>query len=277
MTFPRAQWRLLYTPPADGATNMAIDEAIMLSVADGTSLPTLRFYTWSPPCLSLGYAQDPQEVIDLEACRTLGYTWVRRPTGGRAVLHIDELTYSITAPQSDPRMHGGILPSYKRISAGLIAGLRRLNILAEQVPHRPNHPSPSAACFEVPSYYEIAVDGRKLIGSAQTRRRGVVLQHGSLPLYGDVARIVDVLQLTPPQRASLRQTLRARATTLTEAAGRPLSFDEVAAALTQGISEVLNLELIPGELTALEKERADHLREVRYNTEASATKQKLGR
>ena len=100
---PRSTWRLVSMRAHDGATNMAIDEAIMIAVAEGRSPPTVRFYGWTPPCVSIGYAQSMRETVDLDACRAHGYTWVRRPTGGRAVLHVDELTYSITAPQGEPR------------------------------------------------------------------------------------------------------------------------------------------------------------------------------
>ncbi len=94
---PPATWRLINTGASDGAANMAIDEAIMRSVAEGGSPPTLRFYGWAPPCVSVGYSQSVRKEIDLERCLERGYTWVRRPTGGRAILHIDELTYSVVS------------------------------------------------------------------------------------------------------------------------------------------------------------------------------------
>ena len=124
-SLPRATWRLLITPPADGATNMAVDEAILHALADGVGQPTVRFYQWQPPCLSLGYNQTWRDV-NTAACAARGYTWLRRPTGGRAILHIDELTYSIIAPEVEPRVHGGITESYRRLSQGLLAGLRSL-------------------------------------------------------------------------------------------------------------------------------------------------------
>ena len=125
--YPFATWRLLRSTPADGATNMAVDEAILRVVATGQVPPTLRFYAWKPACLSLGRAQ-PLADADLEALQAAGFDLVRRPTGGRGILHVDELTYSVVAPQVEPRVTGGIMESYRRLSAGLMRGLERLGV-----------------------------------------------------------------------------------------------------------------------------------------------------
>lgn len=258
----RATWRLLDTGAHDGIVNMAVDEAILLAVAEGRSLPTLRFYTWAPPCVSVGYAQSLRSEVDLEACRQRGYTWVRRPTGGRAVLHIDELTYSVTAPQDEPRVRGDILTSYRRLSLGLVSGLRRLGCAVTQAGEVPAAPgaAQSAACFDVPSHYEVTALGRKLVGSAQVRRRGVVLQHGALPLRGDVSRLADVLALPEAARGVLRETLRQRAVALDEVVGRPIEAMEVVTELALGFAGALNLRLEPGHLSAFEEDAVADLR-----------------
>ena len=129
--YPPATWRLIVDGEADGATNMAVDEAILSHVSEGRSQPTLRFYAWSPPCLSLGRSQ-PLADVDLAACRAAGVDIVRRPTGGRAILHTDELTYSVALPQDDPRVAGDVVDSYRRISEGLLAGLHQLDVEAVQ-------------------------------------------------------------------------------------------------------------------------------------------------
>ncbi len=258
---PAATWRLLNTGLADGATNMAIDEAIMQAVAEGRSPPTLRFYGWQPPCVSVGYAQSLRAEIDLEACRRKGYDVVRRPTGGRAVLHIDELTYSVVAPRDEPRVAGDILTSYRRLSQGLIAGLRLLGCEAVEADRRGERvETASAACFEVPSHYEVTALGRKLIGSAQVRRRNAVLQHGALPLCGDVSRLAEVLALPPLERERLRVRLRQRAVALDEALGRGVDFERVVVALGEGFARALNLTLVCGELSEEESEIAELLR-----------------
>ncbi len=256
----RERWRLLLHGSADGATNMAIDEAIGTLVASGKSLPTLRFYAWQPYTVSLGRHQAPEEV-DLEECARRGYGVVRRMTGGRAVLHAEELTYSVSAPRDDPRMAGGVLDAYRFLSLGLMEGLRILGVPVEQAgPDARAGEDVSAACFEVPSAYEITVRGRKLIGSAQSRRQGFVLQHGAIPLAGDVAEIAECLALPPEEREALRKSLRARATTLEEALGRRVTFGEAALAMARGFARALNLELVPGELTAEEQRLVVELR-----------------
>jgi lipoate-protein ligase A len=264
-SLPRATWRLLITPPADGATNMAIDEAILHALADGVGQPTVRFYQWQPPCLSLGYNQTWREV-NTAACAARGYTWVRRPTGGRAILHIDELTYSIIAPEVEPRVHGGITESYRRLSRGLLAGLRSLgaDVFQAQTEKVVNRQA-GAACFDTPSNYEITVAGKKLIGSAQVRRRGQVLQHGALPLRGDLDRIFECLQ--QPRDGARCASLREQALTLEEAVGHPVTFDEVAAALTAGFADALNLHLEPGDLSAHEQQLVVRLRNTRYTAD----------
>lgn len=267
-----ADWRLLQTGLADGATNMAIDEAILWAVAKGKSPPTLRFYGWQPPCLSIGYSQSMEGEVDVERCREAGIDFVRRPTGGRAILHADELTYSVVAPQAEPRVAGGVVESYRRLSAGLIAGLQALGVEAYQA----LTPTPlqegrgegqSAACFDAPSSYEITVGGKKLVGSAQVRKQGAVLQHGSLPLEGDIARIFDFLKVSSEERREeLKRELRAKATSLELALGYSVPFDEVAQHLAAGFAQALNLRLIPGQLSQYELALAEKLRQEKYTT-----------
>ena len=257
--YPLAIWRLLRSAPANGATNMAVDEAILRAVAVELVPPTLRLYAWEPACLSLGRAQ-PLADVDLQALRAAGFGLVRRPTGGQAILHADELTYSVVAPQEEPRVAGGIVESYRRLSAGLVHGLRRLGVVDLVANQRVGNRRPEGpVCFEVPSDYEITVGGCKLVGSAQMRAQGVVLQHGALPLYGDVARICPLLSAHPdPAR------VRARAATVEEALGRPVTWDESVDALAAGFAQALNLRLEPGMLTDEERAWAEELRAERY-------------
>ncbi len=243
------RWRLLRHDAAPGAENMAIDEAIGRAVTDGLALPTLRFYAWAPPCVSLGRNQ-PFEALDVDACVARGYHIVRRPTGGRAILHTDELTYSVAAPAGHPLMAGMILDAYLRISHGLVEGLRCLGIAAEEAPGSNRAgPDVSAACFEVPSAYEILAGGRKLLGSAQSRTSKVVLQHGSLPLTGDLTRLIDCLAFAQPeQKEALRDSLAHHATTVEEITGRLVTMQEAAAAMVEGFQTALNIVLEPGVL-----------------------------
>jgi lipoate-protein ligase A len=253
---------------------MAIDDAILRAVAEGLAPPTLRFFGWTPPCLSLGYAQ-PAGEVDRQRLARFGYGLVRRPTGGRAILHTDELTYSVIAPMDEPRVRGGVVESYQQLSAGLLAGLARLglNVRADKE-YGPAEAgmAKGPVCFEVPSNYEITVGAgqpRKLLGSAQVRKQGVVLQHGTLPLTGDIGRICDALVFdSEAERQRVRHRVHTRATTVAEVIGREVSWDEAAAALTQGFAAALNLVLQEGPLTPAEITLAEQLRAEKYATEA---------
>ena len=191
-----ADWRLLLDPPAPGAWNMAVDEVLLDGVADGSAPPTLRFYGWAPPCLSLGYFQ-AFEVVDVAGCQSLGVDIVRRPTGGRAILHDRELTYSVALPLRLLGIDGGVLPSYHRLSLALARGLERLGVPVRLAPgtaaqHVTDH---GPVCFDRPSAHEILLDGRKLVGSAQVRRATAILQHGSILIEPRIGRLLACLRL----------------------------------------------------------------------------------
>ena len=259
-----SQWRLVITQPADGASNMAIDQAIGEAVAAGDVLPTLRFYRWNPPCVSLGQSQSA-ELLDLNRCAHLGWDIVRRTTGGRAVLHHDELTYSIAAPLNEPRVAGGVLKSYQRLSLGLLTGLQLMGATPQRATSdKPVLSQQSAACFEIASDYELTIDGRKLIGSAQKRSRNLVLQHGSIPLSGDIAQLVAGLQLTSNKRAALQTQLRSQATTFAQVLGRRVDSAELIPHLTQGFATALNIKFITTPLSQHEQTRAVQIRAEKF-------------
>lgn len=265
---PRATWRLLLTQSYAGATNMAIDEAIAEAVRAGESLPTVRFYQWQPACLSLGRLQSA-ESVDFTRCRELGWDVLRRASGGRAVLHIDELTYSITAQESNPLMAGGVMPSYRRLSEGLLAGLAQAGLIADQTQQTSQSAiTKGPICFDLPSAYEITYNGRKLIGSAQKRSRGIVLQHGAIPLHGDIARIVDGLQMTDTERASERQRLRSLATTVSAELTTPLDLDRFVRHLVGGFIKKLNISFIIGQLSTSEQALATKIHIEKYANSA---------
>lgn len=253
-------WRLLITDPAPGSWNMAVDEAIARCAADGLSPTTLRFYQWQPGAVSLGRHQ-PLADVDRVQVERRGYGLVRRPTGGRAILHIDELTYSIAGRTEDESLQGAVLDSYNRLSEGLVLGLRHLGLDAAKAPGTNRAgPDVSPVCFEVPSAYEIIAGPYKIMGSAQSRRGGYVLQHGSLPLHGDITRLVDVLAASDEAtRESLRQTLRERAATVETLLGRRVTFWEAAAVLIDGLTTAMDIDLEEGELSTAELDLARSL------------------
>lgn len=260
-------WRLILSKDELGAWNMALDEAILMSTARRTTPPTLRLYAWHPATLSLGFAQ-PANDVDIKRLKKNNWGLVRRPTGGRAILHVDELTYAIAVPQDDPLLAGSLLESYRTISRALLAGLNHLNISAagektynNDTPVKTTNP----VCFEMPSNYEITASGKKLIGSAQARKYEGILQHGSLPIKGDITRITQVLNYdTENERAVAAVNLSARATTLEALLGSPPPWQTVAQAVIKGFADTFSINLEPGQPADVEMEIARELMNTKY-------------
>lgn len=259
---PLAKWRLLLSGSAEGPYNMALDEAILQCVGEQISPPTLRLYTWDPPCLSLGFSQ-PITDIDLPALEANGWQLCRRPTGGRAILHTDELTYAVIGPIDDPLLQGGVLESYRRIAAALqntLSGLG-LDARADKEYDLPAEVSKNGAvCFEAPSNYEITVQGKKIFGSAQARKAYSVLQHGSLPLYGDLTRITTAVR--HPDKASRKiaaERLLAHAATVEMLLGEKITWQKAAETFVEAFQATLNIQLQPGSLSEEETQRASKL------------------
>jgi lipoate-protein ligase A len=258
-------WRLLITPPAHGAWNMAVDESILEHIGRGESAPTLRLYAWNPPCLSLGHAQ-PFSDVDATRLKQRGWEVVRRATGGRAILHTDELTYSVIAPPNEPRVEGSVLESYNRLAQALLLAVKELEIPVEMKEGKANESAtPNPVCFEVPSTYEITVNGKKLIGSAQARKKEGVLQHGSLPLTGDLTRICQALVFeNESAREEASKRLLERATTVESALGAEISWEKAKQAFIHAFETQLGLSFESGDLSESESKRAEELVKEKY-------------
>ncbi len=245
---------------------MAVDDAILQAVCEQKSPCTLRLYAWQPPCLSLGYAQPCQDV-DYSQLYDRGWDIVRRPTGGRAILHTDELTYALIAPDDHPDFSGGVLASYKKISRALVHALEILGLdvtvsgdkaLSEEQRQEP-------ICFQSPSAYEITVQGKKIVGSAQLRRRGSVLQHGSLPLCGDISRICQVLAYpSEAARQAAVRCVRKQSATIEDVLHSKVEWESAAQALTQSIERELGWTFNAGGLSSYEEGISRSLIERRY-------------
>ncbi len=260
-----SDWRLILSDPISGPMNMALDEAILEAVRNDQVPPTLRFYSWNPPCLSIGYAQ-PVDDADRGAMKELGWDLVRRPTGGKAILHTDEITYSISASADHPVFEGGVLPSYERISLALIAGLERLGLEPELNVAGPLEPSNgNPVCFQNPGAYEITVAGKKLVGSAQLRRSGAVLQHGSLPLQGELGRICLALRYPDEQdRKQAMEQVGQHAITIERALGESPTWSEMAEHLIAGFEQAFQLNLSRLDPSQHEISRSNEILEERY-------------
>ena len=227
-------WRVLVTPAADGAENMGLDEALVARARE-TGECVIRVYEWRRPTLSLGRNQTARGRYDIERARAMGVDFVRRPTGGRAVLHDRELTYSVTAPAG---ALGALRESYTRINEVLIAGLKRLGVGTSVTGRRARAAHPGVApCFDEPAEGELVVGGRKLVGSAQWRDGDALLQHGSILVDGDQRLASDLLRVPsprPPQPATLRSVL-----------GREPTGAELAEALRDAIVTLEGAEASP--------------------------------
>lgn len=242
---------------------MAVDEAVACAVSCGQSPPTIRFFRWDPPCLSLGHNQ-PYEVVDESFCRANGIGITRRPTGGRAVLHHRELTYSVVAKWDSPPFANGLQENYRLICAGLISGLRRLGVAAElsSPPSQLEGPTGAAPCFMQPAGGEVVVAGRKLVGSAMRRWGAVLLQHGSLLLDWDSRWQAGVLGLASDG------TLRAAVVTLKDLLGQEPPWETLVEALGQGLALKLEADLLPGALSQAERDHARWLAQEVYSSYA---------
>jgi len=260
MTAP--SWRLLRDSAADGAANMARDEALLASAARGAA-PTLRLYAWIRPTLSLG-AHQPGADADLHACRRRGVDLVRRPTGGGAVLHDAEVTYAVAGRLGRSPFPYSVVGVYEGIAAALVAALARMNVPAV-AGCSATRERPPADCFARPAHREILVGGRKLIGSAQLRRRGAFLQHGSILLDFDPARLREVLRAAARETPSAEGGVGPRAPmTLREWTGRAVSATEVEDALIRGFASAFGSGFEPGALDARESEESATLRASKY-------------
>ena len=254
-------WRLLVTEPCDGATNMAIDEAVWRGRQAGTSPPTVRFFAWAPPTVSLGYGQPLDRDVDVEACRRLGVGLVRRPTGGSAIYHDGpdrELTYSVVATTDDLGGARNLGETYRWIGRALCAGLRALGAPVEMVAAGRGGDPPPAFCFARTGRYEIEIGARKVVGSAQRRHGRCFVQHGSILLGVDAPRLQALFPTTRDPLATL--------TTLEAALGHRPKFDDVAAALATAFEREHGLRLGPDGLTADETARAARLVGEKYAT-----------
>jgi lipoate-protein ligase A len=266
------QWRFIDTGSGDAASNMALDEAILLAHETGTVPPTLRVYSWDVPTLSLGYAQKTAREVDLVACQQHGVAVVRRPTGGRAVLHDHEVTYSVVLPTALSHGSNTLMEHYRLIGIALAVALRRLGLPVHlersRLRSHPRRAVASPACFAALARYELSVAGKKIVGSAQKRLQGSLLQHGSIPLWMDRWRLFQCLRVPPERRGALVQEAYATMTSVNEVVTTPVSASAVHAALREGFAASFGVELVEMPLLAEEWHLAAELRATKYATTA---------
>ncbi len=232
------KWRLNFDGLQPAEWNMAEDSALLADCEQGLIPPTLRLYGWSEPAITIGYSQKAGEELDRDRCRELGVAIVRRPTGGRALLHYNELTYAVVAPVSLAPFNRGLKATFAAVSEALLTGLQRLGIRGDlnTGKRRPgSRPARSPACFASLNHCEITVDGKKLVGSAQKRTSKAFLQHGSVIIEFDHELFTSLLKFRDePHRSETRQRLLDATTGLNRVCGRELTLEETGSALLGG-------------------------------------------
>jgi lipoate-protein ligase A len=250
--------RLLKTPPWPGSRNMAVDEAVLLH-----KIPTLRLYGWRPACVSVGYFQNTKREVDIDACGRFGIDIVRRPTGGKAVLHEHELTYSMVFAEN--RWGNTIIETYKTISRVFLAALRQLGLPVEIRP-RGQTRTRSPLCFQAVSHYELVLREKKIVGSAQCRRNGMFLQHGSILLDVDYRKLFSCLRFGAA--ASGASDLEAFVTGINRERGVGLTADELGEIVAGCARSELDITLEESPLSEDEQRTAEQLDRDKYSTAA---------
>ncbi|OIR60384.1 octanoyltransferase [Bacillus sp. FMQ74] len=264
-------WRFIDSGNASPEFNMALDEALLYWHSEKKIPPVIRFYGWNPATLSVGYFQNIKKEINFEAVHKYNLGFVRRPTGGRGVLHDQELTYSVIVSEEHPEMPATVTEAYRVISEGILQGFRNLGLDAyfaiprtEKEKESLKNPR-SSVCFDAPSWYELVVEGRKVAGSAQTRQKGVILQHGSILLDLDEDKLFDLF-LYPSERVRerMQRNFKNKAVAINELTEKRVTMDEARKAFKEGFETGLNIHLEPYELSQEELDFVHHLAETKY-------------
>lgn len=270
----KAKWYFINSGPCSPSYNMAMDEALLDWHSEGLIPPVIRFYEWNPATLSIGYFQTVEKEIDMEAVKRLGLGFVRRPTGGRGVLHEHELTYSVIVTESYPSMPATVTEAYRVISEGLLLGFQNLGLNAYfSIPNtdeqKENLKKPkSAVCFDAPSWYELVVEGKKVAGSAQTRQKGVILQHGAILLDLDEDKLIETFKFTSDEvRNRVRKGLSQKAVSINKIISKPITIEECKVAFKKGFADALEIELVEYTLSEEQQNYVKELEATRYDND----------
>jgi lipoate-protein ligase A len=243
-------WYFIDSGQCTPSFNMAMDEALLEWHSEGKIRPTIRFYGWNPATLSVGYFQRVSKEINMDAVKRYGLGFVRRPTGGRGVLHDQELTYSVIVSESHPSMPSAVTEAYRVISSGILEGFKELGLDAyfsipntEEEKEGLKNPR-SAVCFDAPSWYELVVEGRKVAGSAQTRQKGVILQHGSILLDVDEEMLFDLFLYSNYRvRERMKQAFKTKAIAINHLVEDKVNLADAKRAFFKGFERGLDIKL----------------------------------
>ncbi|MED0664771.1 biotin/lipoate A/B protein ligase family protein [Bacillus badius] len=264
-------WKFVDSGRQTAEFNMAMDEALLEWHSEGKIPPVIRFYGWEPAALSIGYFQKAAKEIDLDAVKRHGLGFVRRPTGGRGVLHEHELTYSVIVTEEHPNMPAGVTEAYRVISEGILKGFHHLGLEAyfavprtEEEKDSLKNPR-SSVCFDAPSWYELVVEGRKVAGSAQTRQKGVILQHGSILLDLDEDKLFSLFTYSNDRvKERMQRAFKSKAVAVNDISPRKVTYEKAGKAFKKGFQEGLGITLEPYEFTSEEIAYIERLAKEKY-------------
>jgi lipoyl(octanoyl) transferase len=272
--FLKKQWYFINSGPCSPSFNMALDEALLNWHSEGSIPPVIRFYEWNTATLSIGYFQQVARDINMTAIKEQNLGFVRRPTGGRAVLHNEEITYSVIVSETYPEMPTSVTEAYRVISEGLLLGFQKLGLDAYfSVPDTQEKlddlkKPKSAVCFDAPSWYELVVEGKKVAGSAQTRQKGVILQHGAILLDLDEELLLSVFQFDSEEaKEKMRRKLPEKAVAINQLTNRSYTVEQCIAAFSKGFEEALQIKLIPYTLTKEQLQYVQQIERKKYLTD----------
>ncbi|OIJ16854.1 octanoyltransferase [Anaerobacillus alkalilacustris] len=264
-------WNFINSGKCSPAYNMALDEALLEWHSEDKIRPTIRFYGWEPATLSIGYFQKVEKEINLEAVKKNELGFIRRPTGGRGVLHDKELTYSVIVSENHPKMPKGVTESYRVISEGVLDGFKQLGLdayfaIPKTKEDQENLKNPrSAVCFDAPSWYELVVEGRKVAGSAQTRQKNVILQHGSIILELDETKLFELFKFPNERvRDRLLKGFSQKAVPINELIKHKVTIDDAEVAFKRGFEKGLQIDLVPYQLSEEQEAYVHELAVKRY-------------
>ncbi|UCE05799.1 MAG: lipoate--protein ligase family protein [bacterium] len=258
-------WRFLNTGLKDGFHNMAIDEVLATKSVPHDNKSVFRVYRWQPYAISLGYNQDPHD-LNLEKCKHNKIDVVRRPTGGSAVLHAEEITYSIIVPKESEFYSSDILKTYNLISKGILKGLNLIGVKAELIERVSRENEKRSAyknkipCFSRSAKFEIAFQGKKLVGSAQRRFENSILQHGSILVGTFHLNLADYIAAIKGHRVEkFRQALASKTISISQILPIKINYDKIIWAIKTGFQQCFNIYFFEGQLTPRENAEVQKL------------------
>lgn len=267
-------WAFIDSGNCSPGYNMAMDEILLQWHSEGKIPPVIRFYGWDPATLSIGYFQKAEKEIDLHKVKKAGLGFVRRATGGRAVLHEHELTYSVIVNEEHEKMPKNVTEAYRVISEGILKGFQNLGFDAyfavpnsEEDRNKLKDPK-SSICFDAPSWYELVVEGRKVAGSAQTRQQGVILQHGSILLDLDTEKLFNLFIFRNERlKERMVKSFHEKAVAINDLSDRMITIEQAKEAFRKGFCEGLQIELQEFKLSESQQDEIRKLSKEKYETD----------